>query len=120
RKLGLQEWLGSLSPPSCALHPPTTNWCQTKRRAFRSDVFVGSRTFVCANPERGLEKASDSTGTGFAQPSRPMIVRPILATLLFCTIGLWPKAAEACSCAMSGMPCDAAWRADAVFVGNVV
>jgi hypothetical protein len=49
-----------------------------------------------------------------------MIVRPILATLLFCAIGLWPKAADACSCGMSGMPCDAAWRADAVFVGNVV
>jgi hypothetical protein len=49
-----------------------------------------------------------------------MIVRSVLATLLFCAIGLWPKAADACSCAMSGMPCDAAWRADAVFVGNVV
>ena len=49
-----------------------------------------------------------------------MVTRPILATLVFCAIGLWPKAADACSCDMSALPCDAAWRADAVFVGNVV
>jgi hypothetical protein len=48
-----------------------------------------------------------------------MIARLVVATLLFCAIGLWPKAADACSCGMSAL-CDAAWRADAVFVGNVV
>jgi Carboxypeptidase regulatory-like domain len=49
-----------------------------------------------------------------------MMSRKLLATVALCTVGLWPEYADACTCAGSGLPCDAAWRADAVFVGHVV
>jgi hypothetical protein len=47
-------------------------------------------------------------------------LRRLVATLAVCAAALWPASADACSCAGSGSPCDAAWRADVVFVGNVV
>jgi hypothetical protein len=37
-----------------------------------------------------------------------------------CAGALWPSGAEACSCLSSGLPCNAVWRVDAVFVGRVV
>jgi hypothetical protein len=49
-----------------------------------------------------------------------MRCRHLLATLAVCAIGLAPKSADACSCASPGLPCHAAWQADAVFVGHVV
>jgi hypothetical protein len=49
-----------------------------------------------------------------------MVTRKLLTTLAVCAIGLLPKAADACSCAVPGSACDAAWGAEAVFVGNVV
>src|SRR5688572_31114683 len=49
-----------------------------------------------------------------------LIARWSLATSLLLASVLWPASADACSCAPGGLPCDAAWRADAVFVGHVV
>jgi Carboxypeptidase regulatory-like domain len=49
-----------------------------------------------------------------------MVTRKFLTTLAVCAIGLLPKPADACDCAMPGPACNAAWGADAVFVGNVV
>jgi hypothetical protein len=49
-----------------------------------------------------------------------MLSRTLLAALAVCAAGLSPRAADACSCMGPGAPCDAAWRADAVFVGHVV
>jgi hypothetical protein len=49
-----------------------------------------------------------------------MIARNLLATLLFFASVLWPASVDACSCATEGLPCGAAWSADAVFVGHVV
>jgi hypothetical protein len=46
--------------------------------------------------------------------------RKLLATLAVCAIGVSPQSADACSCAGPGLACDAAWRAEAVFVGHVV
>ena len=49
------------------------------------------------------------------------MTRRLLATLLFSVAAFSSLgSAEACSCAGSGSPCDAAWRADALFVGHVV
>jgi hypothetical protein len=49
------------------------------------------------------------------------MIRRLLATLLVSVAIVWcPGSAQACSCAGSGTPCDAAWRADALFVGHVV
>jgi hypothetical protein len=59
-------------------------------------------------------------GISFAVDLRFMSFRNLLATLAVCAIGLSPKSADACSCAGPGLPCDAAWRADAVFVGHIV
>ena len=47
--------------------------------------------------------------------------RNLLAILFLITVGcLRPESATACSCAGPGAPCAEAWRADAVFVGQVV
>jgi hypothetical protein len=59
-------------------------------------------------------------GISFAVALRFMSFRNLLALLAVCAIGLSPKSADACSCAGPGLSCDAAWRADAVFVGHVV
>jgi Carboxypeptidase regulatory-like domain len=48
-------------------------------------------------------------------------LRRFLAILFLISVGcLRPDSANACSCAGPGAPCAEAWRADAVFVGNVV
>ena len=49
-----------------------------------------------------------------------MISRTLLATLVVCALVLSPKPVDACSCGGPGLPCEAAWRTDAVFVGHVV
>ena len=61
----------------------------------------GARYLVCSGPET-------------------LIVRWSLATSLLLASMLWPTSAHACSCAGDGLPCDAAFRADAVFVGHVL
>ena len=48
-----------------------------------------------------------------------LIVRWSAISLLLASV-LWPAPAHACSCATEGLPCGAAWSADAVFVGHVV
>ena len=49
------------------------------------------------------------------------IVRRLAAVLIVAggVVSL-PRIAEACSCAVSGPPCEAAWAANAVFAGRVV
>ena len=44
----------------------------------------------------------------------------IVAALVGCVISLTPTAASTCSCAAAGSSCEAAWQADAVFIGRVV
>lgn len=46
-------------------------------------------------------------------------MRRLAVMLVFWVTALWAGPAQACSCVMDGT-CDAAWRADAVFVGHVV
>ena len=49
------------------------------------------------------------------------MIRGLLTTLVLCAAVLsWPAPAEGCRCIEPGLPCDAAWQADAVFVGHVV
>ena len=50
---------------------------------------------------------------------RNMLRAPIVAVAL-CVAGLWSVPADACSCAVPGLPCEAAWRSDVVFSGRVV
>jgi hypothetical protein len=49
-----------------------------------------------------------------------MVPRQLLTAFAVCAITLSPKLADACSCIGASLPCDAAGRADAVFVGHVV
>ena len=44
----------------------------------------------------------------------------LLASLALFASVLWPTSADACSCAGSTLPCEAAGQADAIFVGHVV
>lgn len=49
------------------------------------------------------------------------MMRRLLAAVVLSVGALsWPGSAQACSCAGPGSPCNAAWQADAVFVGHVV
>ena len=48
-----------------------------------------------------------------------MLGAPIVAVAL-CVTGLWSMRADACSCAVPGLPCEAVWRSDVVFTGRVV
>jgi hypothetical protein len=65
-----------------------------------------------------VQKPACGRGTRFARHGR--VIRRLVATLVVFAGGLWPIAADACSCGGSGLACDAAWSADAVFVGHVV
>jgi hypothetical protein len=49
-----------------------------------------------------------------------MIVSRLLAAMAVCVSVLWPASVDACSCLGPGLPCEAAWSAEAVFVGHVV
>jgi Carboxypeptidase regulatory-like domain len=49
-----------------------------------------------------------------------MVFRALVTILALSVIVLWPASADACSCDSPRQPCDALWRADAVFVGHVV
>ncbi len=49
------------------------------------------------------------------------MIRGLLTIFCLCAAAiLWPLPIEACSCITSGSVCDAAWQADAVFVGHIV
>src|SRR5262245_53623484 len=53
-------------------------------------------------------------------PLRLMMASRLLAVIVVSVSVLWPASVDACSCAFNGLPCEAAWRAEAVFVGHVV
>ena len=51
---------------------------------------------------------------------RRRTVLHVVITVAWCAVSVWPSRLEACSCAGPGLACEAAWQADAVFVGRVV
>lgn len=48
------------------------------------------------------------------------MLRAAIVAVAFGVTGLWPVSADACSCVVPDLPCEAAWRDDVVFSGRVV
>jgi hypothetical protein len=48
------------------------------------------------------------------------MLRAAIVAVAFGVTGLWSVSADACSCVVPGLPCEAAWRSDVVFSGRVV
>lgn len=82
--------------------------------------FLNVPIWVGSLSEAGVRKLAIHARRLVCIDPRTLILRRLLASSLFFAGGLSPAAADACSCATEGLPCGAAWRADAVFVGHVV
>jgi hypothetical protein len=48
------------------------------------------------------------------------MLRTAIVAIAFNVTGLWSVSADACSCVVPGLPCEAAWRSDVIFSGRVV